>query len=35
MNLGTARKMLGAAIGICPKEALFKGYIALEIEASL
>lgn len=27
-----ARKILGAAIGMCPKEALFKGYIDLEIE---
>ncbi|PPQ94647.1 hypothetical protein CVT25_009378 [Psilocybe cyanescens] len=32
MDLNTARKILGNAIGMCPKEALFKGYIALEIE---
>ncbi|KIM44978.1 hypothetical protein M413DRAFT_442944 [Hebeloma cylindrosporum] len=31
-DLGTARKILGTAIGMCPKEALFKGYIDLEIE---
>lgn len=32
MDLMAARKVLGAAIGICPKEALFKGYIQLELE---
>ncbi|KAJ7709731.1 hypothetical protein B0H17DRAFT_999105 [Mycena rosella] len=32
LDLPAARKLLGAAIGMCPKEALFKGYIELEIE---
>lgn len=32
LDLPTARKVLGAAIGMCPKEALFKGYIDIEIE---
>ncbi|KAF9040448.1 pre-mRNA-splicing factor CLF1 [Hymenopellis radicata] len=32
LQLPAARKILGAAIGMCPKEALFKGYIELEIE---
>ena len=32
LDLPTARKVLGAAIGMCPKEALFKGYIDMEIE---
>ncbi|EJU01644.1 TPR-like protein [Dacryopinax primogenitus] len=32
LDLTTARKTLGAAIGMCPKEALFKGYIQLELE---
>ncbi|RXW11597.1 hypothetical protein EST38_g14258, partial [Candolleomyces aberdarensis] len=32
LELPTARKILGTAIGMCPKEALFKGYIDLEIE---
>lgn len=32
MDLMAARKILGAAIGLCPKEALFKGYIQLELE---
>lgn len=32
LDLGAARKILGPAIGMCPKEALFKGYIDLEIE---
>ncbi|KIL71370.1 hypothetical protein M378DRAFT_114458 [Amanita muscaria Koide BX008] len=32
LNLPAARKIMGAAIGMCPKEALFKGYIDLEIE---
>ncbi|KAL1746763.1 hypothetical protein HDZ31DRAFT_33503 [Schizophyllum fasciatum] len=30
LNLPQARKILGTAIGMCPKEALFKGYIELE-----
>ncbi|KAH8788647.1 hypothetical protein F5883DRAFT_8683 [Diaporthe sp. PMI_573] len=29
-NLTLARKTLGRAIGICPKDSLFKGYVALE-----
>ncbi|KAJ7449957.1 pre-mRNA-splicing factor CLF1 [Mycena latifolia] len=32
LNLSAARKLLGGAIGLCPKEALFKGYIELEVE---
>jgi crooked neck len=35
LDLATARKTLGGAIGMCPKEALFKGYIQLELEVSL
>lgn len=31
-NLSEARKILGKAIGMCPKDKLFKGYIELEIE---
>ena len=31
-NLSLARKTLGQAIGMCPKEKLFKGYIALEVK---
>jgi crooked neck len=34
LNLPAARKILGAGIGMCPKEALFKGYIDLELEVS-
>jgi crooked neck len=34
MDLGAARKILGTAIGMCPKEALFKSYIQLEFEVS-
>jgi len=30
MNLSAARKTLGQAIGMCPKDKLFKGYIELE-----
>jgi len=30
--LQAARKILGMAIGVCPKDKLFKGYIELEIE---
>ena len=33
LDLPAARKIMGAGIGMCPKEALFKGYIDLEIEA--
>ncbi|KAG9045708.1 NineTeen Complex (NTC) component [Tulasnella sp. UAMH 9824] len=32
MDLMAARKILGTGIGMCPKEALFKGYIQLELE---
>ncbi|TEB34218.1 protein prenylyltransferase [Coprinellus micaceus] len=32
LEIQTARKILGTAIGMCPKESLFKGYIDLEIE---
>lgn len=32
LALDTARKILGTAIGMCPKEALFKGYIQLEFD---
>lgn len=32
LELVSARKILGTAIGMCPKEALFKGYIDLEVE---
>lgn len=31
-NLQTARKALGAAIGICPRDKIFRGYIDLEIQ---
>jgi crooked neck len=32
LDLPAARKILGAGIGMCPKEALFKGYIQLELD---
>lgn len=32
LDLPAARKALGAAIDMCPKEALFKGYIQLEFD---
>ena len=32
LDLPAARKALGAAIGMCPKEKLFKGYIQLEFD---
>lgn len=32
MNLAAARKTLGQAIGMCPKDKLFKGYIELELK---
>ncbi len=35
LDLPAARKVLGAAIGMCPKEALFKGYIDLEVEVCI
>jgi crooked neck len=31
-DLGAARKILGNAIGLCPKENIFKGYIDLELQ---
>uniref|UniRef100_A0A914WDT6 Crooked neck-like protein 1 n=2 Tax=Plectus sambesii TaxID=2011161 RepID=A0A914WDT6_9BILA len=31
-NLTTARKILGAAIGKCPKDKLFRGYIDMELQ---
>jgi crooked neck len=34
LELPAARKVLGTAIGMCPKEALFKGYIDLEVEVN-
>ena len=34
LDLPAARKILGTAIGMCPKEALFKGYIQLEFDVS-
>ncbi|KAE9392590.1 TPR-like protein [Gymnopus androsaceus JB14] len=32
LDLPAARKILGSAIGLCPKEKLFKGYIELETD---
>ncbi|CAG8474804.1 334_t:CDS:10 [Paraglomus occultum] len=32
LNLQTARKTLGRAIGMCPKDRLFKGYIEFELQ---
>ena len=32
LDLPAARKVLGTAIGMSPKEALFKGYIQLEFD---
>ncbi|KAJ3805374.1 hypothetical protein F5876DRAFT_51933, partial [Lentinula aff. lateritia] len=32
LDLPAARKMMGTAIGMCPKEKLFKGYIELETD---
>eukprot|EP00123_Amoebidium_parasiticum_P012254 comp21226_c0_seq1/m.28880 comp21226_c0_seq1/g.28880 ORF comp21226_c0_seq1/g.28880 comp21226_c0_seq1/m.28880 type:complete len:692 (-) comp21226_c0_seq1:5-2080(-) len=31
-NLANARKILGQALGMCPKDKLFKGYIELEMQ---
>jgi crooked neck len=31
-DLTAARRLLGTAIGLCPKEKLFKGYIDLELQ---
>lgn len=35
LDLPAARKILGAGIGMCPKEALFKAYIQLELDVGL
>ena len=35
LDLTAARKILGTAIGMCPKEALLKGYIQLEMDVRL
>lgn len=32
LDLPAARKLMGTAIGMCPKEKLFKGYIELEVK---
>ncbi|GJJ69618.1 crooked neck [Entomortierella parvispora] len=32
LDLSAARKTLGMALGMCPKDKLFKGYIELELE---
>lgn len=32
LDLPAARKLLGASIGMCPKEKLFKSYIDMEVE---
>lgn len=32
LDLPAARKALGTALGMCPKEALFKAYIQLEFD---
>jgi crooked neck len=32
LDVTTARKILGRAIGMCPKDRLFKGYIELEMQ---
>jgi len=32
LDLAAVRKILGTAIGMCPKEALFKGYIRVEMD---
>ncbi|KAF9957820.1 NineTeen Complex (NTC) component [Modicella reniformis] len=32
LDLAAARKTLGLALGMCPKDRLFKGYIELELE---
>lgn len=31
-DLGAARKIFGQAIGICPREKIFRAYIQLEIQ---
>ena len=35
LDLPAARRILGTGIGMCPKEALFKGYIELEVEVNM
>lgn len=35
LNLQAARKLLGRAIGQCPKNKLFKGYIDLEMQVNI
>ncbi|KAJ2005470.1 NineTeen Complex (NTC) component [Coemansia thaxteri] len=32
LDIGAARRALGQAIGMCPKDKLFRGYIELELE---
>ncbi|KAJ1724056.1 NineTeen Complex (NTC) component [Coemansia erecta] len=32
LDLGGARRLLGQALGMCPKRRLFRGYVELEIE---
>jgi len=32
LDLATTQKILGTAIGMCLKEALFKGYIRVEMD---
>jgi len=32
LDVAAARKILGTAIGMCPKESLFKAYVQLELE---
>lgn len=34
LDLVGARKILGTAIGMCPKESIFKKYIQMEIDVS-
>ena len=34
LDLAAARRVLGTAIGMCPKECLFKGYIQLMFDVS-
>ena len=35
LDLTAVRKVLGTAIGMCPKETLSKGYIQLETDVRL
>lgn len=32
LDLPAARRTFGSGIGLCPKEALFKGYVQLEMD---